>query len=123
MASQEYRYIGKARERRDAVDIVTGAARYIDDLKQPRMLYARVLRSPHAHAEIKKIDTSKAERLPGVKAVLTHENVPDWKGGIPVPHKRVLDHRVRFVGDGVALVAATTLESAKEALDLIDVEY
>ena len=123
MASQGYRYIGKATERRDAVDIVTGAAKYIDDLKQPRMLYARVLRSPHAHAEIKQIDTSKAERLPGVKAVLTHENVPDWKGGIPVPHKRVLDHRVRFVGDGVALVAATTLEIAKEALDLIDVEY
>ncbi|MFH1489271.1 MAG: molybdopterin cofactor-binding domain-containing protein, partial [Pseudomonadota bacterium] len=123
MALQEYRYIGRPTPRRDASDIVTGAAKYIDDLKVPGMLHAQVLRSPHAHAEIKRIDTANAEGLPGVKAVLTYKNVPDWKGGIPVPHKKVLDRRVRFVGDGVAIVAATTLQRAREALDLIDVEY
>jgi xanthine dehydrogenase molybdenum-binding subunit len=118
----DYRYIGKPIPRRDAVDIVTGAAQYLDDLKFPHLLHGKVLRSPHAHALIKKIDKSKAEALPGVKAVLTWEDVPDWRGGTPrnVP---VLDKKVRYVGDAAALVAATTAEIAEEALDLIDVEY
>ncbi len=123
MSKEHYRHIGKPAPRKDAMDVVTGAAKYIDDLKMPGIIYAKVLMSPHAHANIKHIDTREAERLPGVMAVLTHKNVPDWKGGIPLPHKLVLDRRVRFVGDGVALVAATSEAIAEEAMEHIDVEY
>jgi xanthine dehydrogenase molybdenum-binding subunit len=118
----EYRYIGKSTQRKDAVDVVTGATRYLNDIKFPNLLYGKVLRSPHPHALIKKIDKSRAEKLPGVKAVLTWEDVPDWKGGTPRV-VRILDRKVRYVGDAVALVAATTEEVAKEALGLITVEY
>jgi xanthine dehydrogenase molybdenum-binding subunit len=108
--------------RKDATEIVTGGAKYLNDIKFPDLLYGKVLRSPHPHALIKKVDKSKAERLKGVKAVLTWEDVPDWKGGTP-RYTRILDRKVRYVGDAVALVAATTEEIAKEALHLIDVEY
>jgi CO/xanthine dehydrogenase Mo-binding subunit len=120
--SEEYRYLGKATPRKDARDIVTGRAKYIDDMKVPGMLYGRVLRSPYPHANIRAIDTSRAEAFPGVRAVLTYKNVPDWKAGL-IPHIRVLDSKVRFVGDAVALVAAETEDIAEEALGLIDVEY
>ncbi len=117
-----YRYIGKNLPRRDAESIVTGAAVYLDDLKFQNLLHGKVLRSPHAHALIERIDKSRAEALPGVKAVLTWEDNPGWRGGTPknVP---VLDKKVRYVGDAVALVAATTEEIAEQALDLIEVEY
>lgn len=117
-----YRFIGKPKPRKDAADIVTGRARFIDDIKQPAMLCGKILRSPYPHANIRSIDTTKAESLPGVKALLTYKNVPDWKSGIP-PHVRVLDRKVRFVGDAVSLVAATTEEIAYAALDLIEVDY
>ena len=119
---EEYRHIGKATPRKDARAIVTGRAQYINDMKLPGMLYGKVLRSPYPHAHIKNIDTSKAEAYPGVKAVLTYKNVPEWKGGVPY-HRPVLDSTVRFVGDAVSLVAAETEEIAEEALELIDVEY
>jgi CO/xanthine dehydrogenase Mo-binding subunit len=117
-----YRFIGKSTPRKDAQDIVRGKAQYIDDVKRPGMLHGKVLRSPFPHAKILKIDTAEAEALPGVKAVLTHENVPDWKTGIP-RHVKVLDHKVRFVGDAVALVAAETEQRASEALEHIQVLY
>jgi len=117
-----YRFIGKSTPRKDALEIVTGRAEFIDDVKRPGMLYGKVLRSPYPHANIVDIDTTNAEALPGVKAVLTYENVPAWKGGLP-RHVRVLDRKVRFVGDAVALVAAETEERADEALGLIKVEY
>ncbi len=120
--TREYRHIGKGTPRLDAEEIVTGKARFIDDLKLPNMLYGKVLRSPHAHANIKNIDTSKAEKLPGVEAILTYKNIPGWKEGVS-EHIGVLDKKVRFVGDAVALVAAKTSEIAEEALELIDVEY
>jgi xanthine dehydrogenase molybdenum-binding subunit len=120
--ADSYRFIGKATPRRDAVEIVTGEARFLNDIKLSGMLYGKVLRSPHAHALIKKIDKSKAEKLPGVKAVLTWEDVPNWKGGT-LRVTPVLGRKVRFVGDAVALVAATSEEIATEALDLINVEY
>ena len=121
MAS-DYRFIGKPIPRKDAKDIVTGSGRFLNDIKLPDMLYGKVLRSPHPHAVIKKIDKSRAKKLPGVKAILTWEDVPDWKGGTP-RYTRVLDRKVRYVGDAVALVAATTEEIATEALHLINVEY
>lgn len=120
--SKEYRFIGKATPRKDATDIVTGKAEFISDIKLANMLYGRVLRSPYPHANIVDIDTSKSEDLFGVKAVLTYKDVPDWKGGLP-PHVRVLDSKVRYVGDAVALVAAETEEGAEEGLELIDVKY
>ncbi len=120
--TQSYRFIGKATPRKDAIEIVTGEAKFVADIKLPQMLYGKVLRSPLPHANIKKINTSKAKRLDGVKAVLTYEDVPEWKGGMPA-HVRILDRKVRFVGDAVALVAAETEEIALEALDRIDVEY
>ena len=118
----EYTYLGKAIARKDARSIVTGRAKYLNDVRLPGMLYGKVLRSPYPHANLKDIDTSKAKALPGVEAVLTYRDVPDWKVGNPL-HLRVLDYKVRFVGDAVALVAAETEEIASEALDLINVEY
>jgi CO/xanthine dehydrogenase Mo-binding subunit len=120
--SNDYRYIGKPLPRRDASGIVSGTAQFMDDLKFQNLLYGRALRSPHAHANIKKIDKSRAEALPGVKAVVTWEDIPDWRGGTP-RIVRVLDKKVRYVGDVVALVAATSEQIADEALSLIDVEY
>lgn len=123
MAKEEYRYIGKPTPRKDALDIVTGRTKFINDLSVPNMLHGKVLRSPHPHALIKSIDTSEALRLSGVKAVLTYKDVPDWKGGGVPFHVRVLDSKVRYVGDAVALVAAETEEIGEEALRLIKVEY
>lgn len=120
--SDQYRYIGKAVPRRDAVDLVTGRAQFVNDIQLPGMLYGKVLRSPHAHANIVSINVDKAKDLPGVKAVLTYKDIPDWRVGNP-PHLRVLDSKVRFVGDAVALVAAEREDIALEALDLIDVDY
>lgn len=120
--AKKYRFLGKPTPRKDAVEIVTGKAKFVGDIKQHGMLYGKVLRSPHPHANIKSIDTSKAVRLPGVKAVLTYKDVPKWRAGAP-PHSPMLDSKVRFVGDAVALVAAETEEIAAEACDLIDVEY
>lgn len=118
----EYRHIGKVRRRQDGRGIVTGKALYSDDIKIPNALYMKVLRSPYPHAEILSIDTSKAEALPGVKSVMTYQNAPDWKTGIPAC-RPVLGQKVRFTGDAVATVAALTNEIAEEALDLIQVEY
>jgi CO/xanthine dehydrogenase Mo-binding subunit len=120
--TKEYRFIGKPTPRKDAFEIVTGKAQFIDDVSRPGMLCGKVLRSPYPHANILKVDTASAEALPGVKAVLTYKNVPDWKTGIP-RHVRVLDRKVRFVGDAVALVAAETEERAYEALERIKVTY
>ncbi len=120
--SDEYRYIGKPTPRRDAPQIVTGSATFFGDLVVPGMLHAKVLRSPHPHALVTEIDVARARGLSGVKAVLTHADVPDWRAGTP-RHLRVLDSTVRYVGDPVALVAATSEAVAEEALGLIDVSY
>lgn len=118
----KYRFLGKATRRKDAVEIVTGRAKFVGDIKLPYMLYGKVLRSPHPHANIKSIDTSKAKKLPGVHTVITHKEAPEWKLGNP-SHRHLLDSKVRFVGDAVALIAAETEEIATEAMELIDVEY
>ena len=120
--TEPYRFIGKPTRRKDAVEVVTGATQYLNDIKFHNLLYGKVLRSPYPHALIKRIDKSRAESLPGVKSVLTWEDVPDWKGGTPRV-VRILDRKVRYVGDAVAIVAAESEELAKEALRLIDVEY
>ncbi len=123
--------IGTSVKRTDLLDKVTGAAQFTADIPLPNLLYGRIKRSNVAHALIKRIDTSRALALPGVKAVLTYENVPRvLHAGSPHPRSAsctkdqyILDNKVRYWGDGVAAVAATTEEIAEEALELIDVEY
>jgi len=117
--------IGKSRRRVDARAKVTGQTRFADDLTLPRMLHAKLLRSPVPHARILRIDTSRAISHPGVHLVLTGRDLPIAYGILPVSqdeHALCLD-KVRFVGDPVAAVAAVDEETAFDALDLIDVEY
>ncbi len=118
----EYRHIGKVRRRQDGRGIVTGKAIYCDDIKFNNACVAKILHSPYPHGEIISIDTSAAEALPGVKAVMTYKNAPAWKTGVPA-HRPVMDQHVRFTGDPVAAVAAISPQVAEEALELIKVEY
>ncbi len=123
--------VGHPEPKVDAVKLVQGKPAFTADFEKRDMLVARVLRSPYAHAEITSIDTSAAEALPGVAAVLTWKDLPrvvystaGQSDPIPGPLDSFsLDHKVRFVGDRVALVAAETAEIAEAALELIDVTY
>ena len=118
--------IGKSIPRIDSVSKATGQALYTADLKLPRMLHAKVLRSPHPHARIIDIDTSEAERLPGVKAVITGKDTHGVKWGVfpyTQDHEMIPRDKVRFIGEEVAAVAADTGEIAKAALSLIRVQY
>ena len=122
----EYNFVGKSIPRIDALAKVTGKAKFTDDYKLPRMLHAKVLRSPYPHAKIKSIDTSKAEKVPGVKVVLTAKDVPDHRwSSTTIEDEYILprDNIVRKVDDRIAAVAAETKEAAEEAVDLIEVEY
>lgn len=112
--------VGRGVPRVEGVEKVTGRARYSYDIRLPGQLYARVLRSPHAHARIVSIDTSRAEALPGVYAILSVNNAPPitW-----YKDSAIFDRTVRFVGDEVAAVAAESEELADDALRLIEVEY
>jgi CO/xanthine dehydrogenase Mo-binding subunit len=115
--------IGAGIPRIDGVEKVTGEALYVHDMKVQGMLYARLKTSPYAHARIKRIDTSKARALPGVKAVLTGADVP-YKLGLYMIDRPVLaTGKVRYYGEPVAAVAAVDLDTAQEAVDLIEVEY
>ena len=116
--------IGASMPRNDAFEKVTGTAIYTDDIQfGGKLLYARVKRSPYPHALIKKVDVSKAKALPGVKAVITGAEFPK-KIGLYLKDKNILAiDRVRFIGEGVAAVAAISNEIAMKALELIDVEY
>ena len=112
--------VGKSALRKDLREKVTGQARFSADLKLPGMLYGRILRSPHPHADVLSVDTSAADQLPGVFAVVTPFDVPQ---GRIAPDMGILDTRVRFVGDEVAAVAASDEDTALRALDMIKVEY
>ncbi len=120
-----FEIIGKPLPKIDALPKCTGETRYADDLQLPRMLYAKILRSPHAHARIRRIDVSRARALPGVYAVITGRDLPTRFGILPVSQdeEALCAEKVRFVGDPVAAVAATDEWIAEEALRLIDVEY
>jgi len=118
--------VGRRVPRIDAPDLVTGRATFTDDIRLPGMLYGKILTSPHAHARILRIDTSRAVALEGVKAVLTAVDVPDTFYGVsPARYdEQVLaKDRVRYVGDEVAAVAAVDEATCLRALKLIDVEY
>lgn len=122
--------VGKPTPRIDGVQRVTGESTYVSDVIVPRMAYGKVLRSPIAHGVIKGIDTSKADKIEGVLAVVTADDTPKRKfsfsGGVvpDQPDKLILcDDKVRYVGDEVAAVAAETVEIAEEAIQAIEVEY
>ena len=120
----QYSYIGESVPRTDAWDKSTGTARYSVDMKIPGMLYGKCKRCPHPFARILKIDTSKARKLPGVRAVITAENAQQSYYGEFVSEQLPLcDEYARYVGDEVAAVAAIDEDIAEEALDLIEVEY
>jgi len=112
--------VGAGHSRLEGREKVTGRAQYTYDVRQPRQIYALVLRSPHPHARITRIDTSAAEALPGVHAVLSSANAPEieWYGD-----SFVFDTTVRMIGDEVAAVAAESEEIAQDALRLIEVTY
>jgi CO/xanthine dehydrogenase Mo-binding subunit len=116
--------IGTAVQRVDAVEKVTGKSAFVGDVRIPRMLHGAVVRSPHAHARIVSVDTTLAERLPGVHAVVTGADTARIKWGAfrPDLYPLALD-RVRYVGDEVAAVAAADPETARRAAELIRVEY
>ena len=123
--SHPFSLLGGRAVRLDAADKVTGRAVYTDDLKRPGMLYGAILQSPLAHARLLHIDSSRAERLPGVAAVLTAANSPDVKFGVsPARYDETVFCRdkVRYVGDEIAAVAAVDRATALEALELIRVE-
>ncbi|HJS42829.1 MAG TPA: molybdopterin cofactor-binding domain-containing protein [Gemmatimonadales bacterium] len=125
MATKGWRVIGKALRKVDAAAKVTGATKFADDLAFPRMLYCKLLRSTQPHARIVSIDSAAAAKLEGVQAVLVGRDLPIPFGILPVSqdeHALCID-KVRFIGDPVAAVAATTEEIATAATDLIRVEY
>lgn len=122
-------YVGKSVPRKDGPEKVTGRALYTGDIKVAGTLVGRILRSPHPHARILNIDTSKAERLPGVKGVITAKDTMGVKHGFvetpryPADQDPLATDRVRFIGEEVAAVAATDPYVAEEALSLIKVDY
>lgn len=119
-----YKIIGHSTPRTDNTGKVTGEARYTSDVLLPGTLWAKTLRSPYSHARITRIDTSRAENAPGVRAVLTGSDVRGILYGRRYRDISILaQDRVRFMGERVAAVAADTLEQAENALDLIHVEY
>ena len=132
--TNKYRVIGTRPMRHDAVDKVTGAAKYGVDFNMPGMLYGKILRSPHAHAKIVSIDTSKAEAVPGVLAVATSSDFPiiasrpldyeNFQGNPRLIAENIFAHeKVLYKGHAVAAVAATSQHVAESAVELIEVKY
>ena len=122
--TREVKGVGLSIPRADGAEKVTGKTEYVADLKPKGMLHAKLLRSPHAHARIKRIDVSKAKALPGVRAVIVAADIPGLKKKAPTRAHAVLAiDRVVFVGQPVAAVAADELAIAEEACDLIQVDY
>ncbi len=133
-SGSNYKWVGKNTPRPDGVDKVTGRARYGDDMIVPGMLHGKILRSPHAHANIVSIDTSQAEALDGVKAVVTSADIPDHPMAQP-PYPPIVNdfhdisrnvmarEKVLYDGHAVAAVAAISEEIARDAIKLIKVEY
>jgi 4-hydroxybenzoyl-CoA reductase subunit alpha len=121
----DFSIIGKPTAMVDAAEKTTGTGKYTDDLSLPGMLLGKILHSPYPHARIKNIDTSRAEKVEGVVAVVVGKDAPNPYGILPVGHDEhalALD-KVRYVGDNVACVVATSEAIAEKALELIDVDY
>ena len=125
MSKSRLDVVGKPRRRVDGRAKATGQLRFADDLSMPRMVHAKLLRSPHPHAEIVSVDSSRASAFPGVHLVLTGKDFPVPFGIMPVSLDEypLARDRVRYVGDPVAAVIARDEQTATEALGLIDVQY
>ena len=125
--AKEFKVIGKRVERVDAFERLVGEAKYASDIYLPGMLYVKLLRSPHPHAKVVKIDVARAKALPGVKAILTPEDLPDIavskRATPPFVPKPILASTARYTGDEILAVAAMDEETAEDALDLIKVDY
>jgi 4-hydroxybenzoyl-CoA reductase subunit alpha len=121
----DFSIIGKPTAMIDAAGKTTGAGKYTDDLTQAGMLIGKILHSPYPHARINRIDASRAEKLEGVVAVVVGKDAPNPYGILPVGHDEhaLAVDKVRYVGDNVACVVATSESIAEEALELVDVEY
>lgn len=119
----EYSVIGKRLPRVDAKDKVTGRAKYTADLELPGMLWGKLVRSSYPHARILNIDTRQAERLPGVKAVTTGKDFGSYKRGWNQDEEPLAVERVRYIGEGIAAVAAIDEDTAEEAAKLVKVDY
>src|SRR5687768_2085113 len=130
--------IGARVERKEDYRFLTGSGTYTDDVSLHGQTYAWFLRSPHAHAALKRIDCARAKAAPGVVAIYTGADLPDAVGGLPCgwlitdvnanpmkepKHPLLAQGKVRYVGDHVAVVIAETLSHAKDAAELIEVEY
>ncbi len=131
--------IGAAVKRREDFRFITGRGRYVDDINRPGQLYASFVRAPIAHANVRGIDTAEAEKAPGVVAVFTGEDLEaDGVGSLPCgwvvtdkhgephkapPHWPLVRGKVRYVGDHVAVVIAETLAQARDAAELVEVDY
>ena len=122
---KEFTWVGRSIPRKDGTGKVTGETKYFSDMSLPNMLWAKAVRSKHPHALIKKIDTTRAQSVPGVVTVLTHKDIPGLNAfGIVKPDQPVLcSDKVRYLGDSVAVVAAESKEIAEAAAELVEVEY
>jgi len=126
---EELSFVGKSIPRKDGFEKATGRAIYTVDISLPGMLWGKILRSPYPHAKILNIDTSRAEKLPGVKAIITVKDTLGIKHGFvetprypPDQYPLAMD-RVRYIGEEIAAVAAIDEYVAEEALTLIKVDY
>ncbi len=127
--------LGSSIRRREDPALITGRGKYSDDVKRPGMAYAAIVRSPYAHAAIRSIDTARAAAAEGVLGVYTHQDVADsgTAGAIPVGwllpdiktpgHPMLAGDRVRYVGDAVAVIVAESRYAARDAVDLVSVDY
>ena len=131
MSQKSYRSVGQPVRKKDAMQLLLGHPVYVDDLTPRNCLVVKVLRSPHAHALIEEIDTSVAMRVPGLECIFTYQDVPQFRFSHagqtypePSPYDRlILDQRVRFVGDAVAIVAGINEACVDKAMKLIKVRY
>ena len=131
MEHKEYKSINKSVRKKDAMQLLTGKPVYVDDVTPRDALVVKILRSPHANAIVRQINTKSAKLVPGVVDVYTWEDVPQTRFAIagqtypePSPYDRlILDRHVRFVGDAVAIIAAETEKAALKAMKLIKVDY
>ncbi len=125
--SSELNVVGKKVERVDAFERLVGEAKYAADIYLPDMLTVKILRSPYPHAKVMRIDAAKAQALPGVKAILTAADMPDYpihrRETPPTVVMPVLATTARYAGDEILAVAAVDEETAEEALELIKIDY
>src|SRR5216684_3097319 len=126
------RHLGKRLKRKEDPRLIQGLAHYVDDIVLPGMVHAVFIRSPHAHARIKSVDTAKAKSMAGVLAVITGADLGSTIGNVPcaivipdmksAPRPPLASDRVRFVGEAVAIVVAEDRYIARDAAELVDVE-